>query len=307
MDFLRLLEGLRTPFLNAFFAGLTYLGSEAAFFVIAMYVFWCLSKRDGYYLFLVGFFGTTLSQSLKLIFRVPRPWVLDRNFTIVESARAGAGGYSFPSGHTQTAVGLYGGLALMSEKRWLRGLCIAAVVLVPFSRMYLGVHTPLDVAVGFAIAAALVLVLRPLLLRSDENPRILPLLFAAAGLCAAASLVFVSAYPFPEDTDPDNLAEGVANAWKMAGAVAGLVLAWALDRRYIRFDTAAPWYGQALKLVLGLAVLMAAKEGLKAPFSALFAGAPAAGAARYLIVVLLAGAGWPLTFPFFARLGRKRT
>ena len=48
----------------------------------------------------VGFFGTLVNQFLKLVCRVPRPWVRDPNFTIVEAARADATGYSFPSGHT---------------------------------------------------------------------------------------------------------------------------------------------------------------------------------------------------------------
>lgn len=306
MDFLRLLEGIRTPALNVFFSGVTYLGSELAFIVAALAVFWCVDKRRGYYLFLIGFFGTTLSQSLKLIFRVPRPWVLDRNFTIVESARADAGGYSFPSGHTQTAVGTYGGLAITTKRKWLRIVCLALVVLVPFSRMYLGVHTPLDVGVAFVTAAALALVLWPLMQRAGENRRIMPLLLLAVALCSAAFLVYVTAYPFPADTDAENLAEGVKNAYTLAGAVAGLIAVYALDETKLRFRTEAPWYGQLLKLTLGLALLLAVRTGLKAPLSALLNGSQMANFIRYFLVVLTAGSIWPLTFPFFARLGRGK-
>ena len=92
--------------------------------------FWCVSKEEGYYLLFVGFFGTVLNQFLKLLCRIPRPWVLDPNFTIVESARAAATGYSFPSGHTQNAVGTFGAMALRTERKWVRGVCIALIVLV---------------------------------------------------------------------------------------------------------------------------------------------------------------------------------
>ena len=103
MEFLKLLEGIRTPFLDSFFSVITTLGEETIFIVVGLLFYWCIDKKQGYYLFFVGFFGTILNQFLKLLFRIPRPWVKDPDFTIVESARAGATGYSFPSGHTQSS------------------------------------------------------------------------------------------------------------------------------------------------------------------------------------------------------------
>ena len=111
MDFLRLLEGIRLPALDSFFGAVTYLGDEVAFMVLAFVLFWCVDKRTGYYAFLVGLFGTVANQFLKIACRIPRPWVLDPDFTIVERARAAATGYSFPSGHTQNAVGTFGAAA----------------------------------------------------------------------------------------------------------------------------------------------------------------------------------------------------
>ena len=104
MEFLRFLEGLRTPFMDTLMSLITQLGDELFFMVFAITMFWCIDKRRGYYLLSVGFVGTVVNQFLKLVFRIPRPWVLDPNFTIVESAREAATGYSFPSGHTQNAV-----------------------------------------------------------------------------------------------------------------------------------------------------------------------------------------------------------
>ena len=97
MGFLRLLAAGRTAVLDGFFSGLTYFGSELAFMAAALLMFWCIDKRQGYYVFLVGAFGTICNQFLKLAFRIPRPWVLDPEFQIVEAARADATGYSFPS------------------------------------------------------------------------------------------------------------------------------------------------------------------------------------------------------------------
>ena len=90
MEFLRLLESARLPALDAFFSAVTYLGDELAFMALALLLFWCVDKRTGYYVFVVGLFGTLANQFLKILCRVPRPWVLDPGFTIVESARAAA-------------------------------------------------------------------------------------------------------------------------------------------------------------------------------------------------------------------------
>ena len=104
MGVLYALESIRTPALDKIMSVITLLGGELFFMVIAVTVFWCVSKREGYYLMIVGFFGTVINQFLKILCCVPRPWVKDPGFTIVESARAEATGYSFPSGHTQNAV-----------------------------------------------------------------------------------------------------------------------------------------------------------------------------------------------------------
>ena len=137
--------------------------------VIAVTAFWCVSKREGYYLMIVGFFGTVINQFLKILCCVPRPWIKDPDFTNVESARAEATGYSFPSRHTQNAVATYGGIARYTRRGWLRVVLVVLTVLIAFSRMYLGVHTPLDVGVAAVIAVALVFALYPLMERSDSR------------------------------------------------------------------------------------------------------------------------------------------
>ena len=136
MSFLYLLEKIRFPGLNELMLAVTRLGEETAFLVIALIFFWCVDKKKGYFIMAVGFLGTMANQFLKLMCRIPRPWVLDENFTILEQAREAADGYSFPSGHTQTAVGTFGAIAYGTEKRWLRITAIVLAVLVGFSCTY---------------------------------------------------------------------------------------------------------------------------------------------------------------------------
>ena len=151
MSFLYLLESVRNPVLDVLMQAVTELGGATLFIVFGMLMFWCVDKRQGYFLLTVGLAGTFLNQFLKISCRVPRPWVRDPAFTIVESARADAAGYSFPSGHSQIAVGTYGGLALCRREKWVRIVGTVLAVLIPFSRMYLGVHTPADVLVGSSV------------------------------------------------------------------------------------------------------------------------------------------------------------
>lgn len=306
MELLYALESIRTPFLDKLMGLVTNLGGEAVFIVAAIVVFWCLSKSCGYYMMTVGFAGTIINQFLKLWFRIPRPWVKDPNFTIVESARAEATGYSFPSGHTQNAVGTFGGIARATKRHCLRWVCVVIFVLVSFSRMYLGVHTPLDVGVSFVIAAVLVFAIYPLMRRADRYPRLMAGLLASMVLLSAAYLTFTLVYPFPPDIDSANLASGVENGWKLLGATLGIALAWWLDRQYVRFETKAIWWVQAIKFIVGLALVVALKAGLKAPLIALFGGsAGPAGAVRYFLVVLAAGVLWPMAFRPLSRLGQR--
>lgn len=304
MSLLYALEGIRTPFLDALFGAVTYLGDEIVYMALAVVVYWCFSKPLGYYILTGGFTGTILNQFMKITFRIPRPWVLDPEFEIVESAREAATGYSFLSGHTQNAFASFGSLAAWTKRRALRVLCIAAVILVAFSRMYLGVHTPLDVGVSLVTGLVLTLALWPLFRDIESHPG---RMYAAIGAMLAltlAYLLYVELYPFPADTDAENLASALENGYKLLGAGAAMLLSYALDRKYIHFETKAPLPGQVLKCVIGLALVMGVRAVLKAPLYALFGNPNIADAARYFIMVFVAAAVWPMTFRFFARVGR---
>ena len=302
MDFLYLLEDLRMPWLDAVVSVLTELGGETVFLVAALVTLWCVDKRRGYYLLSVCFLGTLVNQFLKITCRVPRPWVRDPNFTIVEAARAEATGYSFPSGHSTNSVGTYGVIATESRSIWVRTVSIALCVLIPLTRLYLGVHTPADVLVGSAIPLFCIIALRPVFYHKDGAG--LPWLLGIMAVLAAMYVAYLEFFPFPADIDPDNYAGAVKNGYTLLGAVAGVLVVWNVDRKR-DFSTEAPLGIQCLKTVLGLALVLAVKEGLKLPLEAIFRGHMIARAIRYFAVVLFAGILWPMTFPRLAKLGRK--
>ena len=302
MGFLYLLEGIRMPGLNELMLGVTRLGEETAFLVIALIVFWCVDKKKGYYVMAVGFLGTMANQFLKLICRVPRPWVQDPNFTILEQARDAAAGYSFPSGHSQTAVGTFGCLAATAEKKWWRRVCILIAVLVPFSRTYIGVHFLSDVLVGAGMACLLVGILNKPILRGGVKE--MKALIAVMIGCAAAFLLYVSLWKFPADMDGHNYESGLKNAYTLLGCLIGVAIVYVVDIKWLQFPVEAVWWVQLIKIAVGLALVLAVKEGLRAPLEALLPVYPAR-AVRYFLIVIMAGSIWPMSFSRLSKLGRK--
>ncbi len=305
MEFLRLLEGLRTPFFDTLLQFFTFFGEETLFMIVAMTFFWCIDKKTGYFLLYVSFLGNILNQFLKLIFIVPRPWVIDSDFTIVESARAGATGYSFPSGHTQNAAGLFLGVARARQELWIRIVCVAVTLLVAFSRMYLGVHTPADVVTSLGLALLLVMVAFPLFRLSWSRPGWFGLLIGILFAAGAALICYIELAPVPEGAILQFSTECAETSYKMVGASAGFALVLWLEQRYIRFSEKAVWWVQILKVALGLTVVIAVRLLLKAPLHAIFGGHFTADAVRYFLMVVVGGLLWPMTFPLFAKLSKN--
>ena len=302
MAILRFFESIRNPFLDVFFSVVTTLGEETFFILIGIILFWCVDKRQGYFIMFTGFLGTIINQFLKLWFRVPRPWVRDESFTIVESARAEATGYSFPSGHTQMSVGTFGSIARARTEKIIRIIAIIICVLVPISRLYLGVHTPQDVLVSVVVALVLVFSLYPLLGIAMKSARNMRIFMCVSVALSVAFILFVELYAFPQDIDPHNYESGVKNGYKMLGCILGLWLTFELDKRVTKFSTEAALPVQILKIVLGLLPILAIKALLKDPLYAVIGYEGVADGVRYFLMAAFAGAIWPLTFKWFAKI-----
>lgn len=309
MSVLYWLESIRNPFLDALMQFFTYFGDELLFIVLALTVFWCVDKREGYYLLFVGFFGTILNQFLKLLYRIPRPWVKDPTFQPVDSALSGATGYSFPSGHTQNVTGTLGCIARWSKRAGVRVLCVVVLLLTAFSRMYLGVHTPLDVGVSLAIGVVLVFAFYPIVSKAAEKPKYMAVLLGVMVALSFAFVLYANLWAAPAQGAEalENLREGQKNSYSLFGALLGFCVAYPLERRFIRFAEKSVWWVQVIKVVGGLIGLLIIKEGLKLVFSAVGFTWLGTNAIRYFAVVLFAALVWPLVFPYLNRLasGRK--
>ena len=309
MKFLYFLESIRNPVLDFIFSLITLCGEETVFMAIGMIVFWCINKYKGYFLLCIGFVGTVINQFLKILCRVPRPWIKDPNFTIVESAREAATGYSFPSGHTQTSVGLFGGIARATKIRALRIGMIVLAALVALSRMYLGVHTPADVLVSVGVALILIFVGYPLFRKAEESPRVMYAILGSFTALLVAYVLFVMLHQFPAEVYFDdalhNLESARKNGFTLLGCAVGLLVTYTVDLKWTHFDTKAVWWAQILKVAGGLGLVVAVKALAKSPLEAIFVNEFVARSVRYFLMVVVGGVLWPMTFKFFAKLGRK--
>ena len=315
MEFLYFLQSIRNPVLDFFFDLVTKLGEETVFLAVAIFFFWCVNKRQGFYILITGLFGTVINQGLKMACRIERPWILDPNFQIIESARAEATGYSFPSGHTQNIAGTFGSIGRFSGKMWVRITSVVIIVLVAFSRMYLGVHTPYDVVASLIIAALLVFVLAPFFTDEKRFERAFPWIVGIASLFALGLLIYVNVLPDSiADTEQiyiDSYATNIASARKNAatlfGCMMGLVVVYPIDTLFTNFKTEARWYAQVIKLAVGLGIVILIKSVMQAPLEAvvgLFTDTPTliARGIRYFLIVIFAGGVWPLSFSFFSKM-----
>ncbi len=140
-------DGLRGVFLV-----ITQLGSAWMVFAVTLVAAWKKYYRMSLRIFSLAATAFVVTELLKQWIGRPRPPLL---LSGVELRQTLPLGYGFPSGHSALATVLSLVLVPLLPKKW-RWLPLMGVVLVGLSRIYLGVHAPLDVLAGIAIGAGVV-------------------------------------------------------------------------------------------------------------------------------------------------------
>lgn len=255
MEFLAELEKIRNPFFTYIFRIFTELGAELAVISIICAIYWCYNKKLAYRLTFGLFISALIVQTLKITFRIPRPWVRNPNLRPISEVIKSATGYSFPSGHTQSTTALYGALAIGAKTWRTKVLCMIMIFGVGFSRMYLGMHTPQDVLTSLVITLIVVLIIYELSKKElTQDGRLIIATLVGAGSIAllAYSTILnernIIADPFASDS------------CQAAFAGIGVAIGWYIENRYIQFDvrTRDPRM-QIVKYVVGIGIAVGFK------------------------------------------------
>ncbi len=261
MELVRLLEGIRWDFFTTINLIFSVLGEELVVIAILCLIYWCYNKKLGYQLAFSWLISGVIVNVAKLFIKIPRPFVTDKTLNPVEKALGHATGYSFPSGHTQSATSIYGTLSIFFGKRVkLFGyLFIIPIICVAFSRMYLGVHTPYDVLAGFVIGLAVVLVLNYLYTNyclDSSHYGIILLIFTIISF----GVMIFAAY---EMTYTNVEVANYSDCFKVGASSLGFIFGWYIESTKIKFHEQGTYIGfQILKYICGMIGLVIIKLGL---------------------------------------------
>ncbi len=242
MEVILFIQTFKTPFLDCFFQFITMAGEQPFFLLLACWFTWCYDKESGWRLGFIFLTGTALNSVLKDIFRIPRPIGRDEISSIRTHT---AKGYSFPSGHTQSAALCWFSIIKIYRKKYLFITGISIVILVGISRLYLGVHWPSDVIGGAFIGAAWVFVADYIWTRFNGagNFRftVIILLIMVTVCC-----IFPSNYMI-----------------RTTGAAAGFLSGIILEKRYLNFHPSGNIINSVIRFIAGIAVAVLLLQGSK--------------------------------------------
>lgn len=262
----------------------SFLGTEDFFMLVLPALFWCIDMQLGVRVGFILLAGSTLNSAFKMAFQGPRPYW----YSAGVKAFAAETSFGVPSGHAQTAVSVWGMIAARVKRSW--GWIVAGLVafFIGLSRLYLGVHFPHDVLVGWLFGGLLLwLTLRLWGPAAAWLKRLSPGRQVLVGLAASLLVLLPSLLAFfllgtrwqtpPAWLDraalalpgaalplPYSLESDISNAGSIFGMAAGLVWLGRLGG----FEMKAPFWKLALRYLVGLLGVLAIRYGLKAVFPA---------------------------------------
>lgn len=263
------LQGLESDFLTAFMKIVSDIITENPLCIIAVVIFWSVNKRSGIITALSIVSAVTINSALKLYFKIPRPFLKDPAIKKLDTT----GGYSFPSGHSQQASGISTAAYVLSgRKRWVLISGIILTLLIMTSRMYLGMHSILDVTVGAALGIITALLSIWLFEKAEESGHF-SLLYIISAVSAVCSVV----YKFDRDL--------VVMTALSVGAVTGFLI----EEKYISYSVPESLGKKIAASVIGLIVILA----VKSLFIPVDTSVPAAAFLEYVIFGFAITAGAP--------------
>lgn len=238
-----------SPQWDGFFRLVTEFGDETFLLVAIPAVYWSVDRLLGIRLAVVLMVSSVVNAVAKELADQPRPFAYDERVARLTEA----GPYGLPSGHTQSVVVGWGYLAAVLKRRWVWLVGAVMVVLVPMSRVYLGVHFPTDLLGGALLGLAVLgLFLRYWAGFEDR----LSDLGLAARLAAVSVPPAVGLALAPTEI-------GVTAAAALFGIGTGMVL----EREFVRFEADGSKMLRIVRFLAGAVVLVGLFFGMRVAFA----------------------------------------
>ena len=156
---IKVIQMIKNPILTALVKFITVLGTEALYLPLILFIFWWIDEKQGLRFGILIIISAWINLFVKDILKQPRPFNLDPSLALAYEPTYGA-----PSGHAQTSLCFWIVMAAwLNEKlRRKRALLWAAsffiILLIGFTRLYLGVHFPTDLFAGWIIGGIILAV-----------------------------------------------------------------------------------------------------------------------------------------------------
>ena len=252
----------------------SFFGTENFFLLLIPALYWCIEGGIGLRVGIILLLSVSANDALKMVFHGPRPYWYSTDVI----RYAGETSFGVPSGHAQIAFGVWGMLATSIRKWWGWLIAILLIVLIGISRLYLGVHFPHDVIIGWLIGALLLwLVLRfwkPItawLKKMNLGQQILTSFLSSLLLIAFYLIPFlwlkITNWQSPQAwAEYAKDAVSLSAAFTTAGTLFGLLAGLAWFNHQGGFDTSGPLWKRILRCVLGMIGVLVFYLGLKILF-----------------------------------------
>jgi membrane-associated phospholipid phosphatase len=265
LSFIQFLADHRTPLLTHLMRAATFFGSADAYILIILLLYVLWDKRLAIRLSVLVLLTMSVNDILKMFIRNPRPFVLQGTYQqkwAVSPAQANAlaAEYSTPSGHAMGSSAFYTYLRAGLRSRMLRAALVILILLIGFSRPYLGVHYVEDILLGWLCGLSLA----ALAVRFAESLTSFWRSFSHTqqiALAVAGGLALILIFQLINGWQLDEAPRALIG---YAGFLAGIAIACPLEARTVRFDPrssgpAAKLLRLALSAALIFAVLLASE------------------------------------------------
>lgn len=262
-------QNLSNPALTTFFKAITFTGS-LEFYMLAIPIFyWLVDKHFGFRFSIFFIFSAYLNSGAKYLAKTERP---PRELRLVIQE-----GFSFPSGHAQGSTAFWGFLALRLKTRWGYALAALMVALVSLSRIYLGVHWPIDLLGGITIGLLLLYLYQRF--GSFELEKASLISWIVGSVLIALALFWL---------------QPVGDGPMTVGFMFGALIGYRLELLYVKFEEKGNLAQLTSRLALGLIVLFLLRIVLKPVVS--WIPGELSTVVRYGFLGLWASLGAPFVF-----------